>query len=180
MKLRIIAYGVIIGGGAGLTYELFHRALGSRGAVIPALIAIPVFGLLARFAVDSFDFWLRRDARDPNLIRQHEKKKGTPSPLSVMRKLFTILFSVLAILFSIGGAGALYDHVNYAYHLGPTGGYGGDSDAYGSFFGTGFSFIALVFSLLNFFVYPRSKVGVIILFWCGLLVVGFMTLRPRF
>jgi hypothetical protein len=118
--------------------------------------------------------------RAPNLVRQHEKKKEKPSGVSVMRNLFAILFSVLAIFFSIGGAGALFDHVIYAYHLGTPGGYGGDSDAYGSFFGTGFSFIAFVFALINFFIYPRSKVGVIILVWCCLLVLGFTTLRPRF
>jgi len=181
---RIISYGVIIGAGVGLTYELFHRTLGHRGAVIPALIAVPAFGLIARFVVDSFDFWLRRVTRDPNLVRLQEKKRETPSAFSVTRKAFAIIFSVLAILFSTLVAMALYKHVNYAYHLSPPDpngrGYGGDSDSMGSFFGTFFSYIAFVFALLSCCLYPRSKVGLIILFWCGLLVVGFMTLRPRF
>ena len=139
-----------------------------------------------------------RDVMPPPPVAPASPVMIAPNIARGMRKLFTTLFSVLTviadgigklfatplavftILFSALVAKALYDHVNYAYQLGPTGGYGPDSDAYGSFFGTGFSFLALVFALLNFFFHPRSKVGLIILVWCGLLVVGFMTLRPRF
>lgn len=182
---RIITYGVIIGAGFGLTYELFEfiqRGFGSRGAVVPALIAMPLFFFVSRFVVDSFDSRLRRDARDPNLVRQHEKKKDAESAFSVKRKAFAIIFSVLAILFSTLVANALFDHVNFAFQLNPPDAhvYGPDSDAYGSFIGTFFSYIAFVFALLSCRLNPRSKIGLIILVWCGLLLLGFMTLKPRF
>ena len=74
---RLIAYGAIIGAGAGVTYGFLHRRIGFW-AVIPTLIAIPVFALLGGLVVDSFDFWLRRVTRDPIWVRQHEKKKKTP------------------------------------------------------------------------------------------------------
>jgi hypothetical protein len=100
-----------------------------------------------------------------------------------MGKLFATPFAVLAILFSIGAAGALFDHLNYAYHLSPPDpnghGYGPDSDASGRVFGTVFSFIALLFAFINFFFYPRSTIGaikVIILVWCGFLLFIFMNL----
>jgi hypothetical protein len=71
---RFLFYGVIIGAGVVLTFTLLRRHIGFW-ALIPALIAFPVFGLVSGFVVDSFDFWLRRVTRDPIWVRQHEKKK---------------------------------------------------------------------------------------------------------
>jgi xanthosine utilization system XapX-like protein len=70
---RILSYGVIIGAGGGLTFGFLYRHIGFW-AVIPALIAVPIFGLLGGFVVDSFDSWLRRVTRDPIWMRQHERK----------------------------------------------------------------------------------------------------------
>ena len=74
---RVLSYGVIIGAGVGLTFGLLYRRIGFW-AVIPALIAFPVCGLVGGFVVDSFDQWLRRVTRDPIWVRQHEKKARTP------------------------------------------------------------------------------------------------------
>jgi hypothetical protein len=62
---RILTQGVIIGAGVGLTFALLHRRIGTW-AVIPALIAFPLFGFVGGFIVDAFDFWLRRVMRDPH------------------------------------------------------------------------------------------------------------------
>lgn len=74
---RVLACGVIIGAGVGLTFGLLYRRIGIW-AVIPALIAFPVFGVVGGFVVDSFDFWLRRVTRDPLWVKQHEHRKRTP------------------------------------------------------------------------------------------------------